>query len=345
MSFDTYIAIDEFGYFVIDKEQITDPVIGRQLFENLNKDDRGRHLTKTNGQTALVECFDRPIVGLQIEPVYKDQWLIKTHYDVTYEFSLSHLKLDEWDRFIGFTTNGFEFVLSESAHGDFFDLLDSYGDDEITFQGKVYPTPPYFQTEVDVNTDDFWNKIYQTEVPRWELNEPAAPLKDILPQLKLPKSRIAVLGCGSGNDAAYFASQGHIVTAIDFSAEAISEGEKKYSQVKNLEFLQADIFDLDPTLFHQFDIVYEHTCYVAVNPDRRDELVKVWKKLLHNDGQFLAIFLLGNQTTHPPFASNEWELRQRLEKDFFHLYWTRWQRSIERRAGKELVVFSNFKET
>ena len=36
------------------------------------------------------------------------------------------------------------------------------------------------------------------------------------------------LGCGTGEDAAYFASRGHDVLAVDFAAFAISEAERRH---------------------------------------------------------------------------------------------------------------------
>jgi hypothetical protein len=44
--------------------------------------------------------------------------------------------------------------------------------------------------------------------------------------------------------------------------------------------------------------------------------------------------------THPPFGGTEWELRQRLKKYFHFIFWGRWQNSIDRRNGKEVLVYA-----
>jgi 2-polyprenyl-3-methyl-5-hydroxy-6-metoxy-1,4-benzoquinol methylase len=41
----------------------------------------------------------------------------------------------------------------------------------------------------------------------------------------MPRCRVLVLGCGEGHDAAFFAQNGHIVTGVDISPEAITRAQ------------------------------------------------------------------------------------------------------------------------
>ena len=68
-------------------------------------------------------------------------------------------------------------------------------------------------------------------------------------------SQILELGCGVGNDSIYFAEQGHIVIATDFSDVLITQNQTRYNN-SNLTFAQQDISQ--PLLFEneQFDAVY-----------------------------------------------------------------------------------------
>jgi SAM-dependent methyltransferase len=149
-----------------------------------------------------------------------------------------------------------------------------------------------------------------------------------------------ILGCGSGNDAAYFAKQGHTVTAVDFSEEAVAQAKAKYEGVEGLTFLRQDALALPESWNERFDLVFEHTFYCAISPDRRGELVRTWKRMLHGQGHLLGVFFVMEKRFGPPFGGSEWEIRERLKKDFKFLYWTRWHRSLERRKAKELVVYA-----
>lgn len=191
-----------------------------------------------------------------------------------------------------------------------------------------------------VDQPEYWSHVYQTEEPGWELGTHTPILTDVLPQLKIPKSRIICLGAGSANDAAFLARQGHLVTAVDFSHEALDRAKNKYSDVANLWFKQLDVFKIPPEMRGQFDIVFEHTCYCAIRPPRRTELMRQWMTLLAEGGHLLGVFFVREKRDGPPWGGSEWELRQRLQKYFQFIYWTRWKNSISRRQGTELVIYA-----
>ena len=70
-----------------------------------------------------------------------------------------------------------------------------------------------------------------------------------------PGSALLELGCGEGNDSIYFAQQGHLVTATDFSNVAVDENQKHLVH-DNLHFAVQDISQ--PLAFDDasFDVVY-----------------------------------------------------------------------------------------
>lgn len=336
-----FIQVDEEGYFHFNGVRITDDDYGHHLFENLMRDDSGRFLTEAQGSWAIVEAFDQALVAQQVDKDSQGQWFIQLPYDYKVAFQLDSLTLDEWDRFHGFDEKGRPFVLSRKAQATFFDMLEEFDDTGVTDHGRRYEVGPWLPPKGEVNGENFWSDIYrEKEKPGWELDEPAPPLKEILPQLKLPRCRVLVLGSGSGNDAAYLAQQGHMVTAVDISSEAIQKAKDKYSGIDNLHFVQGDLFNLPEDFHHSFDIVLEHTCFCAITPDRRDDMVKVWKRMLSEGGHLLGIFFVMPQRNGPPFGASEWEIRERLKKSFQFLYWTRWKTSKEARLGKELVVYA-----
>src|SRR5579884_3195496 len=72
----------------------------------------------------------------------------------------------------------------------------------------------------------------------------------------IPKnSSLLELGCGEGNDAFYFAEQGHSVIATDFSDVVISGNSENLSHPR----LQFSVLDISQPFNHpdnSFDVIY-----------------------------------------------------------------------------------------
>ena len=339
MSFPS-IAIDEEGFPLINEIRVSDSAVGAQILSTLRFNENKAFIADVGTATVIVEAFDEPLIVQMVEEPSNegDDWTAQLLYQVTAPFNLDSLSIDEWDRFHGVTKSGVPFVFSRKAQAAFFDLMDEFDDDSITFEEKQYTLPPWLSSNPEIRTDKFWSNIYTTETPGWELNAPSPVLKDMLPRIKLPKSRVLVLGCGSGNDAAFFAEQGHFVMAVDFSHEAIALAQKKYGHLTNLKFVQNDVFKLDRSWEQSFDFIFEHTLYCAIPPERRTEYIHVWRKMLAPTGQIMAVFFVMEKRVGPPFGGSEWEIRERLKKYFQFHFWGRWKDSVPGRVGKELFV-------
>lgn len=337
---DRYLPIDEEGYFVFDGRRVDDEELGRKLFDNLRMNDWGTLTTALDGQVAFVEAFDAPLIARHVRLLDEGYLEADFAYQASYKIPVSSLCTDEWDRFHGMTEKGIPVVFSRTAQVEFFDLLDGFDDDSITVAGKEHPVPAWLNPSDQVNAEKFWSEIYRNEQPGWEVGQENPALGAILPQIKLSKSRVLVLGCGSGHDAAFFARNGHVVTAVDFSPEAVQRARANYSSLENLKIIQADAFNLPHTLDGQFDLVFEHTFYCAVSPERRNDVAKLWKRMLHDQGHLLGILFAMEKRNGPAFGGSEWEIRERLKRHFSFLFWTRWRNSLERRRGSELVVFA-----
>lgn len=337
-----FIQVDEEGYFLFDGIRVADAEYGRELLKNIFIDDGGRTKCRTESGEVWVEAFDEPFVATNLERTDSGKWKIELPYSYSEEFALTSLSLDEWDRFHGRTERGIPFVFSRAAQAEFFNQLEDFDDDSITDNGKRYEIGPWLIPNPSVGDPQFWNQIYKTEeTPNWDSKgEPHPALPTSLPQLKITKSRILVLGAGSGSDAAYFARAGHIVTAVDFSEEAIARAKAQFGSVANLEFVQADVFNLPASFTGSFDIVFEHTLYCAISPDRRNELVKVWRRVLTDNGFLMGIFFAFEKRNGPPYGGSEWEIRARLGKNFRHLYWMRVKNSKPMRLGNEVFIYS-----
>jgi hypothetical protein len=334
-----FIQIDEDGYFKMEELRVSDSEAGRAWMQNLAMDDRGRAWTTIETEKILIEAFDEPYVALDVEK-HSDSWSIAVPYGHREDFDPKSLTLDEWDRFHGRTSRGVPFVFSRPAQARFFNLVEEFEDDAITIDGERIETRPWLTDNADATENAWWTNIYRTEEPRWDLGEPSHVLPTLVPRLKLQKLRVLVPGAGSGNDAAWFAERGHIVTALDFSEEAVARARTKYAHLPNLTVLQADVFDLPSSMNSSFDLVFEHTLYCAVAPSRRTDLVKVWRRVLTEQGHLMGVFFTMDKPFGPPYGGSEWEIRARLNKSFKPLYWTRLRDSRERRLGHELFVYA-----
>jgi len=338
-----FIELNEKGEFHFEGLTVDDTEYGWPLYSHLNLDDQGRVWSYLQNTDVIVEAYDEPLVVRQVEKQTSGHWELILPYEYRTSFSPHTLSVDEWDRFHGYDEKGLPFVFSRSAQWRFFNLVDEMDETSVTVDGERIELPDWLPNDEDVEKESFWTNIYQMETPRWELGQPAPALKDMLSELELDKSRILVPGCGSGNDAAHLAQAGHTVTAIDVSEEAIKQARKKYGHLSNLAIEQRNIFDLPSDWQHSFDFIFEHICYCAVNPQRREELVQTWKNLLTEKGHVLGIFFVRDRRERPPYGGSEWEVRERLKKDFNFLFWNRWRQSIDRRMGVELVIYAQKK--
>lgn len=338
-----FLQIDEEGYFLSQGLRLSDEKTGLELLQNLTCDDRGRVFSQLGGEPIGIEAFDAPLVLRHSHLIAKGRAHGVFAYGFESDFLVNDLSCDEWDRFHGITLQGIPFVFSRSAQFSFFDQVDSFDDTSLTLGGVHYLVKDWLIDLPEIDNENFWSNIYRNETPGWELERETPILPNLLAQIKIPKSRIICLGSGSGNDAAFFANQGHIVTAVDISEEALKRARDKYAQVKNLNFVRANVFDLPKDFFGSFDLVFEHTCYCAIRPPRRDELVKVWHRLLCDGGHLLGIFFAVERRKGPPYGGSEYEIKRRLNPLFQFNYWTRWKHSLERRHGMELVVYAQKK--
>ena len=333
-----FIQIDEDGYFKVDGLRVADADTGREWLASIVMNDH-RAVAQIDHQPVFAEAFDEPYIALDFSPASGSQWRATMPYGHSELAALETLKLDEWDRFHGRTERGVPFVLSRPAQARFFEGLDEFDDDSIVIDGRRIDIGPWLSGNPDAGRAQWWGDQYAKNEMRWDQSGPHPALPLLVPQLKLQKQRILVLGCGQGHDAAWFAQIGHLVTAVDFSHEAIDKA-KLYGHIHGLTFLQADALALPPAMDRSFDIVFEHTLYCAISPEKRNDLARAWRRALVETGHLMAVFFTFDKPFGPPFGGSEWEVRARTAKNFRPLYWQRLRDSKPARLGTELFVYA-----
>lgn len=109
-----------------------------------------------------------------------------------------------------------------------------------------------------------WEDAYKT-VPPWDVGRPQPAFVELLRGRELNKGRVLDVGCGTGENALYFAENGFSVVGVDLSSGAIAAAKAKATErglkvdfrtgnALSLDF-KGGLFDniTDSGLFHTFD--------------------------------------------------------------------------------------------
>lgn len=288
----------------------------------------------------IVEVYDFVYVVEEILDLEEGLIKVQAQNGIRLELNPQLFFLSYKDEFIIYTTTGVPTLLTPEAQNQLMDLSDGFSDDDITLKGVRYPTPQWIRADKDVSNVKWWSGLYKENDTGWDLSGPSPVLQWAMQKFKLPKMRVAVLGCGKGHDAHYLSTLGHKVVGFDFSPEAVKEAQALYGESRNLSWRVQNIFELDEKLKGQFDLVFDHTLFCAIDPENRKYLSKAWDFLLAENGQILGIFYIMPKIMGPPYGATEGEIFDRLAKFFRVDYWARSRASIERRLGQELLVLA-----
>lgn len=155
----------------------------------------------------------------------------------------------------------------------------------------------------DVNSSDFWDRLYQTNQFHWDLGGPTPVFRRLAEGGQFALGRMLVLGAGHGHDARLFARHGFQVTAVDFAEEAVAAMQKLAQPTAPVEIVQADFFSLPAKWYSRFDYVLDYTSFCAVLPSRRPEYADLVGRLLKPGGLYIMLaFPIGRRPGGPPYV-------------------------------------------
>lgn len=100
--------------------------------------------------------------------------------------------------------------------------------------------------------------------------------------------RALVVGCGLGDDAAYLADRGFLVTGFDISESAIAWCRKRYAD-RPMQFDQGDLFSPPRGWVAGFDFVLEVNTLQAMPPRTRAGAVRPLGTLVAPGGRLLVV--------------------------------------------------------
>lgn len=172
----------------------------------------------------------------------------------------------------------------------------------------------------------------------WEKGAPSPGLVDFLAaHPDLPGSTVCVPGCGTGHDAREWAKAGFDTFGFDIAPSAIQlANEKTKAAGLTANFQLGDFLHDDPSF--QFDWIFEHTLFCAIDPVERDNYTRAVLRWLKPEGQFLAVNYLIPDTDGPPFGTTRDEQWQRFSNHFDLVKeWV--PRPYPNRTGLELMLW------
>ncbi len=187
-------------------------------------------------------------------------------------------------------------------------------------------------------SDYDWEAHYQSGETPWDKGEPAPGLVDFLAaQPDLPRGAVVVPGCGLGHDVRSWAGAGFEAWGFDLAPSAVHlAGLRTVEAGLKAHFVRAD-FLVDPPP-QQFDWLFEHTLFCAIDPKRRDDYVQAALRWLKPEGQLLAIHYMLKECEGPPFGVAQEELIERFSPHFeLKRGWV--PRSYANRTGLELMLW------
>jgi SAM-dependent methyltransferase len=186
-----------------------------------------------------------------------------------------------------------------------------------------------------------WDSIYrETPKPGWDLDGPTPVLAELL---ELPACGHlgpdwVVPCCGYGHDAAELARRGFQVTGVDFAPSAIQGARARHGEA--VRWRQEDWY----AGTERFDVIFDHTSFVAMDPARRAEYLEVCARRLRPGGLWLAsLFHTVTRPPGPPFAVSMEAARALAEVRFEVLHLEHAIRSHPRRAGREFLLVGRVK--
>lgn len=175
----------------------------------------------------------------------------------------------------------------------------------------------------------FWeDRFIEGETP-WELGGASPTVADLERRADLSSSSTVIVpGCGSGEDAIYFARMGYEVSAVDWASAAVNHlRAKARRQGLAVEALCSSVWEIPESWHGTFDVWVEHTFFCAIDPADREQYRDQVLKLLKPNGILIGAFFITkdpkarrvfpqNGGEGPPFWTTEAELRRLFEPHF-----------------------------
>ncbi|HZZ29012.1 MAG TPA: class I SAM-dependent methyltransferase [Pirellulales bacterium] len=163
--------------------------------------------------------------------------------------------------------------------------------------------------ETKIPTKETFREFYNHAAP-WDISRPQEPFVKAAAEIS---GSVLDTGCGTGDNALFFAQQGCQVTGVDFLEEPIQRAKKKASQRGiNATFLVQDALQLSK-LNQQFDNIIDSGLFHVFSDEDRMRYVAELAKVLKPNGRF---FMMCFSDAEPGTDGPRRVFRQELQTTF-----------------------------
>lgn len=158
---------------------------------------------------------------------------------------------------------------------------------------------------------DFWDLRFAQGCTPWESSRIAPELVQLL-QCR-PPAPLLIPGCGSAQEAAFLATQGWPVTALDFSAQALERARTSLAGAP-VELVCADFFHYTPAA--PYALIYEQAFLCALPRKLWPDWALSVARLTAPGGLLAGFFFVCDQLKGPPFGISAAQLHELLSPWF-----------------------------
>jgi SAM-dependent methyltransferase len=156
----------------------------------------------------------------------------------------------------------------------------------------------------DPSQADFWDARFAQQCTPWDQGGVPAQLAHFVAQASVGLA-VLIPGCGTGHEVRHFAQAGWDVTAIDFSAAAVTAAKSRLGEFA-AHVHQADFFSFIPPQPPAF--IYERAFLCALPRARWPAVVQRWATLLPPGGLLGGFFFFDDVPKGPPFGADPLQL-------------------------------------
>lgn len=160
-----------------------------------------------------------------------------------------------------------------------------------------------------------WETRYRDGDTPWEKGTAAPPLAELLersgPSI-FGDGPVWVPGCGIGHDVRLLAGHGLRALGIDLAPAALKRA-RAHPAVADENYELLDFLDAEGLAGRRASAIWEHTCFCAIDPERRTDYARCAAALLEPGGVLAGVFFLtpydpGEEQEGPPFGATRGEI-------------------------------------
>ena len=181
-----------------------------------------------------------------------------------------------------------------------------------------------------------WQKRWRDKETPWDLMGVTPALIGLVKERTVAGLDVLVPGCGRGHDAHFMARRGATVEAVDFAPEALETARRIYP-ASPVTWRCEDVTKM--AYRDRFDLVWEYTCFCALEPSLRNDYLDRVAAALKPAGSYVGLVFakVPQPEQGPPFQIDAQAFRALLEDRFtIDGFEPLTERSVKARRGSEI---------